>query len=172
MISFASALFRKKRALRFFPSGAAVPAATRPLAVPAGVSSGSGDAVESGKSQNHLDAFSLTPALSRWEREKVSQRSLNRARRMAVRLDAVLPLPAGEGRGEGDGVRLEQEIRVRHQPVLPDKNNTSRDGQWTGGSRDGCPTIKKAKRPLPAKEGARETHHNRRITCWPARRWA
>ena len=49
-----------------------------------------------------LRRLSLTPALSRWEREQVSQRSSSRARWRAMRLNAVLPLPAGEGRGEGE----------------------------------------------------------------------
>ena len=43
----------------------------------------------------------LTPALSPREGEKVSQRSASRTHWIAVRLNAVLPLPGGEGRGEG-----------------------------------------------------------------------
>ncbi len=46
-------------------------------------------------------AFTLTPALSLREREKVSQPSSSQARPVVVRLGAVLPLPQGEGRGEG-----------------------------------------------------------------------
>ena len=52
-------------------------------------------------------AFSLTPALSRWEREK-SRQSSGKKRRIGLRRHPekrkrrlnVLPLPAGEGRGE------------------------------------------------------------------------
>ena len=51
-----------------------------------------------------LSAFALTPALSRWEREKVSQRSSSRTRFGLVRLNAVPPLLWGEGRGEGKAV--------------------------------------------------------------------
>ena len=48
-------------------------------------------------------AFSLTPALSRRERENVSQRLLTTGafRVVGDRL-LRLPLPAGEGRGEGE----------------------------------------------------------------------
>jgi Ca-activated chloride channel family protein len=58
--------------------------------------------------QNHEETFSLTPALSRWERENVSQpldkteRALSEAER-----DAIHPLPMGEGGGEGEGNRKE-----------------------------------------------------------------
>ena len=52
-------------------------------------------------------ALSLTPALSRWEREKGSQIFDNRKRfRFVELLTAVLPLPAGEGRGEGEASEL------------------------------------------------------------------
>ena len=47
-------------------------------------------------------ASSLTPALSRWEREKVSPASdYPTAPDSSPLRTAVLPLPAGEGRGEG-----------------------------------------------------------------------
>jgi hypothetical protein len=46
--------------------------------------------------------LSLTPALSRWEREKISQRSSSQALSVVMGLNAGPPLPAGEGRGEGE----------------------------------------------------------------------
>ena len=47
------------------------------------------------------EPFSLTPALSRWEREKVSQRSKCCGVPVSRTRTAWLPLPEGEGRGEG-----------------------------------------------------------------------
>ena len=54
-------------------------------------------------------AFSLTPALSRWEREAVPPRHLLSgafrpftASAIVKRLTTILPLPAREGRGEGE----------------------------------------------------------------------
>jgi len=53
--------------------------------------------------------FSLSPALSRWERGRVTQRLLvSSATEVHRRLAAVLPLPAGEGRAEGE--RLEKRL--------------------------------------------------------------
>ncbi len=62
-------------------------------------------------------AFSLTLTLSRWEREQplvnffeficlpaeaVFCFAMNQRREFVKRLEAILPLPAGEGRGEGE----------------------------------------------------------------------
>jgi hypothetical protein len=57
-----------------------------------------------GRGVRQHQPLSLTPALSRWERGKVSQHSErpNRPGRSPSR-DAILPLPEGEGRGEGEG---------------------------------------------------------------------
>ena len=55
--------------------------------------------------------FSLTPALSRWEREKVSPRSTCCGVPVSRTRTACFPLPAGEGRGEGAGLVL---TKTRH----------------------------------------------------------
>ena len=63
-------------------------------------------------------AFPLTPALSRREREKVSQRSSSRTRLARVQRDAVLPLLPGEGSGEGKAAapsRKSQARLTKHQ---------------------------------------------------------
>ena len=50
-----------------------------------------------------LKAFSLTPTLSRWERESGRPSLANRgASRLAEARTNRLPLPAGEGWGEGE----------------------------------------------------------------------
>ena len=63
-------------------------------------------------------AFPLTPAPSRREREKVSQRSSSRTRPARVQRDAVLPLLPGEGSGEGKAAapsRKSQARLTKHQ---------------------------------------------------------
>jgi|GEM_PF-3303141 len=57
---------------------------------------------------------SLTPALSRWEREPRRPPSSIRYLPALRSLAAVLPLPAGEGRGEGE--RLRRLKRFRPNP--------------------------------------------------------
>ena len=55
--------------------------------------------------------FSLTPDLSRWEREKVSPRSTCGGVPVSRTRTACFPLPVGEGRGEGAGLVL---TKTRH----------------------------------------------------------
>jgi len=55
------------------------------------------------------DASSLTPALSRWERERrIPQRTEIRRARLPDALADFPPLPAGEGRGEGEQLEVKQ----------------------------------------------------------------
>ncbi len=53
---------------------------------------------------NFSHPFSLTPALSRWGRENVSQRSNRCGVPVGEKRNASLPLPEGEGWGEGEGI--------------------------------------------------------------------
>ena len=150
MMSFASALFRKKRALRFFCSGAAVPPATRPLAVPAGDFSVRQNRPMAG--ENFLlesDAVSLTPALSRWERETGIQPRQCRTRSARRTLTDFLPLPAGEGRGEGERNRQPK------MPVVPGSQSPLRLscgmlGLLTPPSAECAPAFHPAFWPTPA----------------------
>jgi hypothetical protein len=72
-----------------------------------------------------MGLFSLTPALSRWEREKRSQLlgvattvNCSTAHGLYRLFQRLFPLPAGEGQGEGErGVNL--------QPADSDKTNWS-----------------------------------------------
>ena len=61
--------------------------------------------------------FSLTPALSRWEREPRRPRCDN-PRTSANPRDCrtILPLPAGEGRGEGERPRLTRTATILAVP--------------------------------------------------------
>ena len=64
-----------------------------------------------------LVAFSLTPALSRWERERGIQPHFYPARSIHRTRADFLPLPAGEGWGEGERsqswiVRMSVALRI------------------------------------------------------------
>jgi prepilin-type N-terminal cleavage/methylation domain-containing protein/prepilin-type processing-associated H-X9-DG protein len=62
--------------------------------------------------------FSLTPALSRWERAKRVQRLPRKdAPALARRWRWLLPFPAGEGRGEG-GISFQSAARTFRRPRL------------------------------------------------------
>ncbi len=68
-----------------------------------------------------FSAFSLTPALSRWERGQHWPRLINprdapalAAPEFSSALTTIPPLPAGEGRGEGEGFAQKLEpLRLR-----------------------------------------------------------
>jgi len=61
-----------------------------------------------------LVLFSLTPALSRWEREERTPSSADQNATAPRTLTDFLPLPAGEGRGEGERHLHTEDIR-RHK---------------------------------------------------------
>ncbi|TAL03867.1 MAG: cbb3-type cytochrome oxidase assembly protein CcoS [Verrucomicrobia bacterium] len=74
--------------------------------------------------RDKVQSLSLTPTLSRWEREQPANASdslearpaISDSRNLPTR-ESVLPLPAGEGRGEGErNAKQQRHFMSEHDP--------------------------------------------------------